>query len=99
RTIGAMVGFGLALSQVRELSAQSSAKVMVIGLLDGGERLEWWEAFREQLRELGYAEGRNVRLERRFAKGNLDTLPALAKELVQANVAVIVTGGAAASLA
>ena len=80
-------------------TAQSSSKATVIGLLDAGERLEWWEAFRQQLRELGYVEGRNVTFEQRYAKGNLDALPGLAKELVQRKVAVIVTGGAAAAVA
>jgi hypothetical protein len=41
-------------------TAQSSCKVTVIGLLDAGERLEWWDAFRRQMRELGYVDGRNV---------------------------------------
>jgi len=38
---------------------------------------------RRNLHELGYAEGRNIRLEFRNAAGNVDALPALAKELVQ----------------
>jgi putative tryptophan/tyrosine transport system substrate-binding protein len=38
---------------------------------------------RRDLHELGYAEGRNIRLEFRNAAGNVDALPALAKELVQ----------------
>jgi putative ABC transport system substrate-binding protein len=88
-----------AVVHVSRSSAQSGAKVTVIGLLDAGERLEWWDAFRQQLRELGYVEGRNMRLEQRYAKGNLDLLPGLAKELVQLKVAVIVTSGAAAAVA
>jgi putative ABC transport system substrate-binding protein len=42
------------------------------------------------LRELGYIEGENLVIERRFADGKLDRLPALAKELVQLRVDVIV---------
>ena len=79
--------------------AQSGSKVTVIGLLDAGDRTEWWDAFRQRLRELGYVEGRNVKFERRSAKGQLDELPALAKELVQLKVAAIVTSGAAAAVA
>jgi len=79
--------------------AQSSAKVTVIGLLDAGERVEWWDAFRQQLRELGYVEGRNISFVQRYAKGRLEELPSLAKELVQQHVAVIVTAGAAAAVA
>jgi putative ABC transport system substrate-binding protein len=41
------------------------------------------------LRELGYIEGGNLVIERRFAEGQLDRLPALARELVQRRVDVI----------
>jgi putative tryptophan/tyrosine transport system substrate-binding protein len=51
------------------------------------------EAFRQGLRELGYAEGKNIVMEYRSAEGTLDRLPALAAELVRLKVDVIVTGG------
>jgi putative ABC transport system substrate-binding protein len=41
------------------------------------------------LRELGYVEGQNLVIERRFAEGKLDRLPGLAQELVQLRVDVI----------
>jgi putative ABC transport system substrate-binding protein len=41
------------------------------------------------LRELGYVEGQNLVVERRFAEGKLDRLPALARELVLLRVDVI----------
>jgi putative ABC transport system substrate-binding protein len=97
--LSGIVAFALALLQARGLRAQASAKGTLIGLLDAGETLERWDAFRQQLRELGYVEGRDVRFEQRYAKGKLEELPALAKELVQLKVTVIVTGGAAAALA
>ncbi len=99
RAIGALIAITFAVLESPRSGAQSRAKEVVIGLLDAGERLEWWDAFRQQLRELGYVEGRNVRFEQRFAKGNLDALAGLAKELVELKVAVIVTGGAAAAVA
>jgi putative ABC transport system substrate-binding protein len=49
------------------------------------------EAFRQGLRELGYVEGRTVFIQYRYAEGKLDRLPALASELVQLKVDVIVT--------
>ena len=42
------------------------------------------------MRELGYADGQNLVVERRFAEGKIDRLPALARELVQLRVDVIV---------
>jgi ABC-type uncharacterized transport system substrate-binding protein len=46
------------------------------------------------LRERGYIEGQNIATEYRYAKGNLDRLPALATELVRLKVDIIVvTGG------
>jgi putative ABC transport system substrate-binding protein len=58
------------------------------------------DATRRQLHELGYVEGRNIRLEFRNAAGNADTLPALAQELVQeGGVDVIIAISTPAALA
>jgi putative ABC transport system substrate-binding protein len=94
-----MFGLSLGLRAARESSAQPTAKASVIGLLDAGERLEWWTAFRQQLRELGYVEGQNVAFETRFARGKFEQLPALAQELGRLKVAVIVTSGTVAAQA
>jgi putative ABC transport system substrate-binding protein len=97
--VRAMAAFSLTILGASGATAQSTARKAVIGLLDGGERLEWWDAFAQQLRELGYVEGRNIAFERRFAKGKLEALAALAKELVELNVAVIVTSATSAAVA
>src|SRR5919109_4540648 len=49
------------------------------------------EAFRQGLRDLGYMEGQTIVLEYRFAAGQNERLPALAAELVQLQVDVMVT--------
>jgi ABC transporter substrate binding protein len=54
------------------------------------------EAFRQGLRELGWIEGQTVTIEYRGAEGNPQRLPALARDLVQLKVDVIVTSGTGA---
>jgi len=56
------------------------------------------DAFREGLRERGYVEGKNILIEYRYGDGKMERLPALAAELVQVNVNVIVTAGSQATL-
>jgi putative ABC transport system substrate-binding protein len=57
-------------------------------------------AFQQGLKEIGFVEGQNVRVEFRFADGKYDRLPALAADLVSRNVSVIVcSGGLPAALA
>jgi putative ABC transport system substrate-binding protein len=57
------------------------------------------EVFRQQLRELGYVEGKSILIEYRYADGKLDRLPDLAAELVRLKVDVIVTTGLGVSAA
>jgi putative ABC transport system substrate-binding protein len=57
-------------------------------------------AFRKGLGEAGFVEGRNVRIESRFAESQFGRLPALAAELVGRKVDVMVaTGGTSSAVA
>src|ERR1700692_2003983 len=74
--------------------AQQPTKIPRIGFLHpappGGVPGMRLEAFRDALHELGYVEGKNVQLEVRWGNGEFERLPALAAELVQLKVDVIV---------
>ena len=75
--------------------AQPAVKVYRIGYIQTAtpdEQAHLTKAFEDALRELGYAEGRNIVFERRFASGKQERLPELAAELVKLDVDVIVTG-------
>jgi putative ABC transport system substrate-binding protein len=76
--------------------AQQPTKVPRIGYLYAGDpstQSARIEAFRQGLRDLGYVEGKNIVIERRYAEGKYDRLPALVAELVRLKVDIIVTGG------
>ena len=72
-------------------AAPAQQPVKRIGYLAQITRAPLVEAFRQGLRELGYREGQNLAIEFRDAEGKPDRLPALAAELVQLHVDVIVT--------
>jgi putative tryptophan/tyrosine transport system substrate-binding protein len=67
-------------------SAEPSGKRHRVGWLATGlaptPKFPLWVAFREGFRDLGYVEGKNLVLEGRYAGGDLERLPGLARELV-----------------
>jgi len=91
------LGVVCAMAASRPLRARAqSAATPVIGYLHSGspnERKHQVEAFRQGLKETGFIDGKNVFIEYRWAEGQFDLLPGLAKELVSRQVAVIVAIG------
>ena len=55
------------------------------------------DSFREGLTKAGFVEGRNLRIEERWARSDYDALPALAAELVAMGVVAIAATGDVAS--
>jgi putative ABC transport system substrate-binding protein len=81
--------------------AQQAGKVPRIGVLspDSPGPLPLLDAFRQELRKLGYVENQNIAIEYRFAGAKPELLPELAAQLVRLKVDVILTINTAASQA
>jgi putative ABC transport system substrate-binding protein len=80
--------------------AQQAVKTYRVGFLGGGAAPSpTLPRLLEALRPLGYVEGQNLVIERRYADGKADRLPVLAAELVQLRVDLIMTTGTPAARA
>jgi len=75
--------------------AQPARKLYRIGWLTAGARpsaaSDELDVFRQGMKDLGYAEGRDIAFEFRYAEGKEERLSALAEELVRLRVDAIVT--------
>jgi putative tryptophan/tyrosine transport system substrate-binding protein len=74
----------------------AQTRMPVIGFLSSrspGESADVVAAFRSGLREAGFVEGQNIIIAFRWAEGRYERLPALAAELVQLRVAVLLSAG------
>ncbi len=74
--------------------AQQAAKTMprigfIFSIGAPGDPSPWFDAFEQGLRDLGYVEGKNVLIERRYAEGRLDRMSPFVHEFVQQKVDVI----------
>ena len=90
-----------AIAQPRAAGAQPAGKVPRIGWLgdDPAVTPHFREAFRQGLRDLGYVEDRDFRMEYRFAEGKTERFSAVAAELSALNPDVIVAVNTLAALA
>ena len=78
--------------------AQQAGKVWRIGFIAHGPE-SFYDALFEGLREYGYEEGRNLIVERRYARGKAERFKEFADEMVRLNVDVVVVVTTPAALA
>jgi putative tryptophan/tyrosine transport system substrate-binding protein len=81
---------------LRPANAQGAGKTWHVGFLDTAARdlnAENMSAFLKGMKELGYEEGKNLRIEYRTAEGRNERLPELATQLVKSNVDLIAVRG------
>jgi putative ABC transport system substrate-binding protein len=81
-------------------AAPQSSNAPLVGFLNSASPVTYRfnaDAFREGLAQAGFVEGRNVRIEERWANGDYNALPALANELVAKGVVAIAATGDVAS--
>lgn len=87
----------------RIATPQASRRIPTLGFLSGREVLSKaaWDlgAFAIRLKELGWVEGKTIRIERAHAEGKLERIPALAAELVRKQVDLIYAIGPIAASA
>jgi putative tryptophan/tyrosine transport system substrate-binding protein len=87
-----------------EAAAQRADRMRHIAVLMSyaeadSEAQKWVAAFRTALRELGWTEGRNIRIQIRWATGDPDTIGRLAKELVESRPELILASTTPATAA
>jgi putative tryptophan/tyrosine transport system substrate-binding protein len=86
---------GVAAAWPSKLYAQQT-QLPVIGFANSGSaqvQVLVAAAYRRGLEEVGFAEGRNVLIESRWADGNYERLPELISDLLKHKVAIIMAGG------
>ena len=87
-------------SQPAASGAATATNLPLVGFLNSASAATYRfnaDAFREGLAQAGYVEGRNVRIEERWADGDYQALPRLAAELVAKGVIAIAATGDVAS--
>src|SRR5687768_14913030 len=80
-------------TQAGKASAQESFRLPRVGILSpyAAEASSFEDDVKRGLTDLGYVEGQSIEFETIFAEGRTDQLPALATELIERKVEIIVT--------
>ncbi len=94
-----IAGLAAAWPLVARAQRPNTARVGYLFSLTESEGKHLWEAARQGLRERGYAEGRNIVVEPRWAEGKYDRLPALVAELERLNLDVLVAAATPTNIA
>jgi putative tryptophan/tyrosine transport system substrate-binding protein len=79
--------------------AQAAARMWRIGFITHVANDAAFASLFERLRELGYVEGQNLIVERRYAQGRAERFPEFAEEMVRLHADVIITSTTPAALA
>src|SRR6516225_10713797 len=99
-----IAGLGSAVAWPVVVRAQQDGRVWRIGVLWAGdenvpEQKRRLTALTQALADLGWTDGRNVRIELRWGEGDNNRIRALAQELVSLQPDIIVAGGGLATIA
>jgi putative tryptophan/tyrosine transport system substrate-binding protein len=99
-----IAGLGSGVAWTAAARAQQGERVRRIGVLNYGDENDPFlkldlSAFTQTLADLGWTDGRSVRMDLRWSGGDINRLRALAQELVDLQPDIIVTGGTPATVA
>jgi putative tryptophan/tyrosine transport system substrate-binding protein len=87
------LGGAAAVCPLAARAQQTPPMIGFLGPASASAMSAWTAAFVQRLRELGWVEGRTIRIEYRWGDGRADRLPEIAAEFVRLKVDVIVTTG------
>jgi putative tryptophan/tyrosine transport system substrate-binding protein len=99
-----IAGLGAAAAWPAVARAQQGDRMRRIGVLMSGDENDpvyktRLYAFTQALAELGWTDGRNVRVDLRWASGDINRMRALAQELIGSQHDIILAGGTGATIA
>ena len=94
RQLIALASLFIAFGSTEAQQVKSIARIGYLSVRSASSQAPNLNALRLGLRELAYIEGKNALVDYRFAEGQRDRVPALARELVNLKLNVIVSGGA-----
>ena len=96
RTFLTLLGGAAASGTLAARAQQAMRRVAVlIGTTEDAQSRSWLGSFQQGLQRLGWSEGRNIRIDYRFAGGRLDQVHTLVRELIELRPDVILSQGTA----